>query len=157
MERLSLRPDGKLEYRLKKPIRGGATTLVMTALQLLKRLCALVVKSPIHLTRFFGVFAPNSNSRAEVVPQRPAPPPAAATPGEPTAAAEPHRPRPYLNWADLLRRTWGFDVFACPCGGRRRILAFITSPELARQVLGLPARNGRPQPTGPPQLELALP
>lgn len=164
LERLSLRPDGKLEYRLKKPIRGGATTLVMTALQLLKRLCALVVKPRIHLTRFFGVFAPNSNSRADVVPQRPAPPPpppapppAAATPGEPTAAAEPHRPRPYLNWADLLRRTWGFDVFACPCGGRRRILAFITSPELSRQVLGLPARNGRPQPTGPPQLALALP
>ena len=133
LERLSLRPGGKLEYRLKKPSRGGATTLVLTAVQLLKRLSALVVKPRIHLTRFFGVFAPNSSSRAAVVPQRPAPAPLqptpVGTPEEPTDTVAPPRPRPYLNWADLLRRTWGFDVFACPCGGRRRILALITSPQ----------------------------
>jgi hypothetical protein len=44
LERLSRREDGKLEYRLKKPSHGGATTRVMTPVQLLKRLCALGVK-----------------------------------------------------------------------------------------------------------------
>ena len=62
LERLSRREDGKLEYRLKKPSPGGATVLVLTAVQLLKRLCALVVKPRVHLTRFFGVFAPKRRS-----------------------------------------------------------------------------------------------
>lgn len=52
LERLTRREDGKLEYRLKRPLPGGATTLVMTPGQLLKRLVALVVKPNIHLTRF---------------------------------------------------------------------------------------------------------
>jgi len=47
LERLSRREDGKLEYRLKKAPHGGATTLVMTAMQLLKRLGALVVANGI--------------------------------------------------------------------------------------------------------------
>ena len=53
LERLSRREDGKLEYRLKKPLPGGATTLVLTPRQLLERLCAVMVKPRIHLTRFF--------------------------------------------------------------------------------------------------------
>ena len=33
--------------------------------------------------------------------------------------------RGYL-WAELMRRTFGFDVLACPrCGGRLRLVALI--------------------------------
>ncbi len=78
---------------------------------------------------------------------RPAP---EAVPRNPTA-------RPRLDWAQLLRRTWGFDVFDCPCGGRRRVLALVTHPDLARKILGFPSHpRTRPLPTGPPQLELSL-
>ena len=43
-----------------------------------------------------------------------------------------------------------FDVFDCPCGGRRRVIAPITSPDVARKILGLPSRPPpRPQSTGP--------
>ena len=76
LERLSRREDGKLEYRLRKPLPGGATILVLTPVQLLERLCSVMVKPRVHLTRFFGVFAPNSKARAQVVPQRPAEQPA---------------------------------------------------------------------------------
>ena len=66
LERLKRRDDGKLEYRLKKPLRGGATTLVMTPVQLLKRLVALVPKPKVHLTRFFGLCgAPHNPCYAE--------------------------------------------------------------------------------------------
>ena len=159
LERLSRREDGKLEYRLRKPLPGGATTLVLTPLQLLERLCAVMVKPRVHLTRFFGVFAPNSKARSGVVP---APQPPAApviTPGTPQQldCATAPRPRPRLDWAGLLRRTFGFDVFDCPCGGRREVLALITSPAVAREILGLPTAT-RPrttrQSTGPPQLAL---
>jgi hypothetical protein len=164
LERLSRRDDGKLEYRLKKPSHGGATTLVMTPVQLLKRLVAVMVKPKVHLTRFFGVFAPNSRARPKVVPPPPPPPPAlprtpvTAPDASPTPSSTAPPPRPRLDWAGLLRRTWGFDVFACPCGARRRVIALITSPEVARQILGLPPHpRPSPPPTGPPQLSLPLP
>ena len=165
LDRLTFRDDGKVEYRLKRPSRGGATVLVLTPVQFLKRLCALVVKPKVHLTRYFGVFAPNAEARAEVVAQRPRP---AAVPGAVAVAvaveslpqdAPPRDARPpYLNFADLLRRTLGIDLFACPCGGRRTIVAFITTEEKARHALGLRPRDPSPRhrATGPPQLALAL-
>jgi len=165
LERLTRREDGKLEYRLKKPAANGATVLVLTPLQLMKRLCPLVVKPRVHLTRFFGCLAPNSKWRKLVVPRppepsEPAPAPAGTQLKLPATEAPPRESpvRPRLHWAQLLRRTWEFDVFDCPCGGRRSVLALINSPDVARRILGLPARP-RTQPlrtTGPPQLTLAL-
>lgn len=159
LDRLSRREDGTLEYRLKKPAPNGATVLVLTALQLVKRLCALVVKPKVHLTRFFGVFAPNSRWRRYVVPTPPAPPPQATVPplGLPLELAPRSPSPPRLDWAGLLRRVFELDVLACPCGGRRRVLAVITSPDVARKILGLPPRTLRvphPPSTGPPQLAL---
>jgi hypothetical protein len=40
------------------------------------------------------------------------------------------RRSPYRPWAELLRRTFGFDVLACPrCDGRMRLLAMVTEPK----------------------------
>ena len=37
-----------------------------------------------------------------------------------------------LLWADLMRRTFGFDVLACPrCGGRMRLVALIEQARVA--------------------------
>ena len=160
LERLTRREDGRLEYRLKKPSHGGATTLVLTPVQLLKRVCALVVKPRLHLTRYFGVFAPHASARAQVVPSGKEPAEPATTPEQLSLDGDlrvPTRARPRLDWAQLLRRTWGFDVFDCPCGGRRRVLALVRSPAIARKILGLPLRDAvPPRSTGPPQLSLAL-
>jgi UDP-N-acetylmuramate--L-alanine ligase len=119
---------------LKKPAPDGSSVLVLTPLQLVKRLCALVVKPKVHLTRFFGVFAPHSRWRPRVVPLPPPAPPE-PQPALPPLARRPSRPR--LDWAGLLRRTFLLDVLACPCGGRRRVLAVITSPDVARRMLRL--------------------
>ena len=36
---------------------------------------------------------------------------------------------PRVDWAGLLRRTFALNVFACSrCGGRRRVLAYLTAP-----------------------------
>jgi hypothetical protein len=32
--------------------------------------------------------------------------------------------KPRLPWADLLKRVFGDDVLQCPCGGRRKVVAF---------------------------------
>ncbi|WP_437479089.1 transposase [Sorangium sp. So ce1014] len=76
LERLSLLPDGRVAYRLRRPRRNGATHLVMTA--------------------------------------------------------------------RLLRRVYLEDVLACPCGGRRRVIADLHDPEVVTAILvhlGLPTEG----------------
>ena len=55
---------------------------------------------------------------------------------------------PRLDWATLMRRTYATDVLECPqCHGRQRILAAITAPDTACQILeclGLPTAVARP-------------
>jgi hypothetical protein len=46
-----------------------------------------------------------------------------------------------IPWADLLRRIYLEDVLACPCGGRRRVIANIDDPSVISAILshlGLP-------------------
>jgi hypothetical protein len=50
-------------------------------------------------------------------------------------------PKPWLDWATLLRRTYDLDVLACPCGGRLRFSALVTEREAIvplLESLGLP-------------------
>ncbi len=64
--------------------------------------------------------------------------------------------KPGLDGAGLLLRTFALDVFACPrCGGRRKVLAYVTASQWVRSILqhlGLPTQPGRLAPArGPPQ------
>ncbi|WP_395811866.1 ATP-dependent helicase HrpA [Archangium minus] len=73
------------------------------------------------------------------------------------ARKEPEKEKtPRVDWAELLRRTFDLDVFACVrCGGRRRVLAYVTAPSGVRCILehlGLSTRPAKRAPAqGPPQ------
>ena len=42
----------------------------------------------------------------------------------------------YVEWAVLMKRTWGFDVMRCArCSRKMRVLATITAPHVVRQIL----------------------
>lgn len=161
LERLSLLEDGRVAYRIKAP-QGRRTHRVMTPLQFLARLCALIPPPRHPLVRFHGVFAPHSSFRPHVValvhpaargspcgsgagvPTQPQPrlgAAAAVTPTPPAATTAPmsDEPRPRfatrIDWATLLRRVYDFDALACPCGGRLRFIALITEAEVAAAIL----------------------
>jgi hypothetical protein len=51
-ERLSSRPDGKLAYRLKRPLADGSDSLVLEPRELLRRLATLVPPPRAHLVRY---------------------------------------------------------------------------------------------------------
>ncbi len=40
-----------------------------------------------------------------------------------------------LPWSDLLARVFATDVLRCPCGGRRKVVAFIPSSREATEIL----------------------
>jgi hypothetical protein len=67
-QRLSLTPNGNVRYQLKTPYRDGTTHVIFEPLDFIARMAALVPKPRVNLTRFHGVFAPNSNYRARVTP-----------------------------------------------------------------------------------------
>ncbi len=63
-ERLTLTRQGNVRYQLKTPYRDGTTHVIFEPLDFIARLAALVPKPRVNLTRFHGVFAPNSTLRA---------------------------------------------------------------------------------------------
>jgi hypothetical protein len=70
-ERVQLNAAGQVELKLKTPWRDGTTHLVMSPLEFMQRLAALVPRPRLHLIRYHGVLAPNARLRPLVVPQRP--------------------------------------------------------------------------------------
>jgi hypothetical protein len=97
-----------------------------------------------HRHRYYGVLAPNSPLRAAVTAMArvalpvPVPPaqvvlgcpvvvqPGAAAPNELPAKPKP-RPAAHYLWAALIARIYEVFPLLCPnCGGRMRIIAFIT-------------------------------
>jgi len=69
-KRLSLTPNGNIRYQLKTPYRDGTTHAIFEPLDFIARLAALAPKPRVNLTRFHGVFAPNSKHRALVTPAK---------------------------------------------------------------------------------------
>jgi len=67
-KRLSLTAYGQVRYSLKTPWNDGTTHVIFEPLDFMARLAALVPKPRVTLTRFHGVFAPNSKYRALITP-----------------------------------------------------------------------------------------
>ena len=77
------------------------------------------------------------------------------------ASGRPSTGRPAgLRWAELMRRTFGFDVWACPrCGGRLRLIALIEHASVIQRIvrhLGLPTEIREPRAARAPPLPLAV-
>ena len=133
---------------------------MLTAEQLVRRLLWLIPPARFHLTSFHGLLSSHAAARATVLPApaSPAQPPPAPASG--ARAVKPKRPR--LDWASLHAKVWAVDVWQCPCGGRRKVTAIVTSSRTAEEILRnlglLPAPPPRPVALAqaPPQLELPM-
>ncbi len=68
LDRLSTSIDGKVSYELKHPFRDGTTHILFSPEDFMARLAALVPRPRLNLTRYHGVFAPNSPFRKDIVP-----------------------------------------------------------------------------------------
>jgi len=65
---MALTNQGNIRYALNTPYRDGTTHIILEPLDFIARLVALVPKPRGNLTRFHGVFAPNSRLREHVTP-----------------------------------------------------------------------------------------
>ena len=62
-ERLTLNRAGDVVLQLKSPYHDGTTHVVMSPLEFMQRLAALVPRPRLHLIRFHGVLAPEARPR----------------------------------------------------------------------------------------------
>ena len=135
-ERLTHNRAGQVVLTLKTPYRDGTTHIVMSPLEFMQRLAALVPRPRLHLIRFHGVLAPNARLRAEIIPSSGRQAGTVPGPGFPSAPVTTHdtsadhaeAPPPSLptriSWARLLKRVFDIDLEHCPhCGGTLKIIA----------------------------------
>jgi hypothetical protein len=144
-KRLSLTSNGNVHYQLKTPYREslprersecfgyGTTHVIFEPLDSIARLAALVPKPRVNLTRFHGVFAPNSKHRALVTPAKRGRGNKARVVEERPSPAE---RRASMTWAQRLKRVFNIDIETCSeCGGAMKVIACIEAPLLIKQVL----------------------
>ena len=150
-ERVMRGPQGLVRIALKKAFADGTVAVDLDPLSLLSRLAAAVPAPRFHTVRYAGVLASASKLRARIAPTRATTP----TSADGMEAPEPPRRGRYRPWAELLKRTFGFDVLSCPrCQGRMRLLAMVTEPKsIARYLRSLGEPTDAPPRTparGPP-------
>ncbi|MCA9758028.1 MAG: transposase [Candidatus Eisenbacteria bacterium] len=156
-ERLHLREDGRVVYELPRPWphSGGVSELVLEGPELLSRLAALVPAPYLNTTRYHGCFASRSKWRSRLPApserkgkgsrsEEPSSDPSqeasgsgatgsgaagSGTRGTGLATSVPPCRRSWVPWAALLSRVFYLDALRCAkCGGKRKVLAFLTDP-----------------------------
>ena len=120
-KRLSITRNGRVRYELKTPWRNGTTHVIFEPLDFMfrtngmsrahgcagatiSRLVSLVPKPRVNLTRFHGVFAPNSKYRARVTPARRGKRKKYPSVNEPDQT--PAEKRASMTWAKRLKRVF---------------------------------------------------
>jgi hypothetical protein len=123
--RLSMTRNGRVRYELKTPWRNGTTHVIFEPLDFISRLVSLVPKPRVNLTRFHGVFAPNSKCRALVTPAKRGKGKKARASDEAQYQTSAEK-RASMTWAKRLKRVFNIDIETCSeCGGDVRIIASI--------------------------------
>ena len=141
-KRLSLTRNGQLRYELKTIWRNGTTHVKFEPLEYISRLVSLVHKPRINLTRFYGVFAPNSKCRALVTPAK-------RGRGKTVKALNDQTPaekRASMTWVKRLKQVFDIDIETCPANEASALGMILTSPRHSLQVSIYPR---------PPSLDVA--
>ncbi|MGH8549012.1 MAG: transposase [Methylococcales bacterium] len=117
--RLECNPAGDVVLQLKSPYQDGTTHIVMSPLEFMQRLAALVPRPRLNLIRFHGILAPNAKHRSEIIPNggdnvNQATDQPEETPCSPSATR--------ISWARLLKRMFNIDLEHCShCGGELKL------------------------------------
>jgi hypothetical protein len=116
-------------------------------LDFIAKLAALVPKPRVNLTRFHGVFAPNSKHRVDVTPAKRSKG-RARKENEDKTPEQRHRA---MTWAQRLKRVFNINVSVCPaCGGEARLIASIEDQQIIDKILDHHMKKGALPP--PPEL-----
>jgi hypothetical protein len=109
--RLTQVSDELLSFQLKTPWSDGTTAILLSPLELIEKISALVPPPRRNMVRYFGVLAPHAKDREKIVPTKPV--------EEQPDSEQGSAPRNYrLSWSALIARTFNLELERCSiCGG----------------------------------------
>ncbi len=146
--RLAYLEGGYVEMRFKSRWRDGSVGKVFEGPDAIAKLAMLIPPPNVNLLRYIGVYAGNHRWRDSLTPGGRSRRVRKKRRG---GSTRPERER--RTWADLMRRAFALDVLACPCGGRREVIALIEQRHVIIRILthlGLPADLVSVRPARPP-------
>jgi len=132
--RLAVLSNGNIRYQLKTPYRDGTTHVIFEPLDFVAKLAALIPKPSVNLTRFDGVFAPNSKWREQITPAKRGK--TKKLPEEECSEKSPAERHIAMTWAQRLKRVFNIDIETCyECGGAVKVIACIEEPAVIDKIL----------------------
>jgi len=146
-ERLSVNENGDLVYTMKRVFADGTRAILLSALELVEKLCAMVPPPRAHQVLYTGVFSSHSKWRNLVVLDP------TARKGFNPVTVDKKKVKNHRR-ARLLMRIFKIDVGTCPkCGTDMEIRAAVHDPAEIKRYLrhvGLPEH---PPPIAPARYE----
>ena len=110
-KRLKKLHNGDVQLELKTQWRDGTRAIILTPGELIEKLVAIIPMPRTHQVRFHGVLAPNSKSRAKVIPAR-------GQQLEIESVPKSKVVKRRTTWRELLKRVFQIDLSVCgACGG----------------------------------------
>jgi hypothetical protein len=135
-QRLSMTQHGKVRYQLKTPYRDGTTHIFFNPIDFIGKLAALIPPPRLNLTRFYGVFAPNSNLRAQVTASQRGKNSPKLINKKDSQSDKPYHARS-MSWAQRLKRVFNIDITECEKCQKLNvsIIACITDASVIQKIL----------------------
>lgn len=122
--------SGNLVYKLKRPFSDGRTHVLLSPIELLEKLSALIAPKWFNQIRYNGVFAPGSEWRGEIVKSL------KKKREIDDESCEEERPSYRYSWSFLLKRVFNLDLDRCPeCGGRLEFISSIQDSGVIKRIL----------------------
>lgn len=141
-ERLSKKADGKIVVKLKKSWSDGTSHIVLTPMEFMARLVALIPPPRKNQIRYHGVWAPNARLRSKATPKK-APQEESSEQSSCKAGNK--------SWAKNMARVFAVDVLKCPkCHSKRQVISWITESQVIKDIL-----NSVGMATAPPEIAKA--
>ncbi len=162
-DQLTRNSVGQVALTPKTLYRNDTTHIVMSSLEFLQRLAALVPRPRLNLIRFasfcfakyqltpfHGVLAPNANLRPKIIPGEKK---GKNSPFDANNDAQYHSVSVRISWARLLKLVFDIDIEHCPCcGGDMKIIAAILEKAAITKILDHLGLTARVPPRAPAQI-----
>ena len=132
MDALHRLDDGSLVLETPPDPKTGATSIELDPLEWIHRITSHIPEPRRHCQRFYGAYSNRGRIRvrpAEAESVRA--PTAKLLRGDNSDCSREAR----STWARLVRKIFEADPLLCPCGGRMRIVSFITDPRVVDRIL----------------------
>ena len=132
MDALEKQADGRLIMETPPDPKTGATSIEMDPLAWIHRITSHIPDPGRHCQRFYGAYSNRGRISVAAQDDATAGLPAAKLPeGDNSGVSR----EACSTWARLIKKIFETDPLLCTCGGRMRIVSFITDPRVVDRIL----------------------